>query len=152
MACSTAVPSAAPCGCASRPPRPRRAACTERRRARARSLRRDLLRRRRRLLPLHAVEDHPGAPERGVRLEEHLDIAVIGIVEHLLLLLERPLILGDDAGEGLDEARDRGPARVALAHHALGHAADEMPDMVAAVDRRVRVVDDIAALDRGIAE
>src|SRR5207253_4040919 len=53
--------------------------------------------------PLHVFEDLATADQRLVRAQVHLVVAVVGVLHHLLLALERPQVLVHHLREGLGD-------------------------------------------------
>src|SRR5262249_22176909 len=68
------------------------------------------------LLAQQIDEDLAGTSQRQVGLEEHLGIALVGIGEHLLLLLQRPFVFRGDRREHLGDPLGGRFVRVAVRH------------------------------------
>src|SRR5213076_3485099 len=92
---------------------------------------------------LHLLENLAATQQRLVRAQVNLVVAVLRVLEIALLPLERPAVLVHHRGEGFGDAR--GEIFRASAH-------PEAPRVVRSIDRRMRMMDDVATLFRGDAE
>ncbi len=96
--------------------------------------------------PEEIVEDGSRPPDGDVRLQEHFLIAIVGIIKHLLLLLEREVILGNDSREHFRDPLRGLFGRIAL-RHVLRRNVDQDPPIVPMrVDRRMGMNKDISSL------
>src|SRR4051794_25036514 len=89
---------------------------------------------------LHRVQHLAGHDDGAVGLDVDFAVAVVGVGEHLLLLLDRPAVLLDHLRRAGDDRLDERPVGAARPHRPDPAGRVPPPDEVAVVDRRDRLV------------
>jgi hypothetical protein len=96
-------------------------------------------------------QDFSRPAQSTVGPQKYFAITVVGVFEHLLLLFERPAVLGNDGRKSFHKARDGRLPGIGFAFLTGRHVDDEPPYVIAPVDWGVGVDNNVAALGALIA-